>query len=86
MTIRLHAKQLPLYAVLIGLTVLWLLPVVSSMLVALKSSKDFVSQTWADLPTSFYFFTNLATALPRSARATGLIRKSSALWRMASSA
>jgi multiple sugar transport system permease protein len=63
MTIRLHARKIPLYAVLSALTLLWLLPVVSSLMVALKSSQDFVSQTWADLPTKFYFFTNLATVL-----------------------
>jgi multiple sugar transport system permease protein len=63
MTIRLHPKKIPLYAVLIALTLLWLLPVASSLLVALKSSQDFVSQTWADLPTKINFFTNLATVL-----------------------
>ena len=63
MTIRLHPKKIPLYAVLIALTLLWLLPVASSLLVALKSSQDFVSQTWADLPTKIKFFTNLATVL-----------------------
>jgi len=63
MTIRLHPRKIPLYSVLIGLTILWLLPVASSFLVSFKSSEDFVSQTWADLPTKFYFFTNLATVL-----------------------
>ena len=56
-------RRLPLYIVLIALTVLWLLPVVSSFLVSMKSSPDFVSQTWADLPTKFFFFQNLATVL-----------------------
>jgi len=56
-------RKIPLYAVLVVLTVLWLLPVVSSFLVSMKSSQDFVSQTWADLPTRFYFFVNLATVL-----------------------
>jgi multiple sugar transport system permease protein len=56
-------RKVPLYAVLIVLTLIWLLPVVSSLLVATKSSEDFVSQTWADLPTRFNFFTNLATVL-----------------------
>jgi multiple sugar transport system permease protein len=55
--------KIPLYAVLIVLTLLWLLPVVSSFIVSFKSSKDFVSQTWADLPTSFYLFRNLDTVL-----------------------
>ena len=56
-------RRLPLYFVLIVLTALWLLPVVSSFLVSMKSSPDFVSQTWADLPTRFFFFQNLATVL-----------------------
>jgi len=55
--------KIPLYAVLIVLTLLWLLPVVSSFTVSLKSSRDFVSQTWADIPTSFFLFKNLATVL-----------------------
>jgi multiple sugar transport system permease protein len=58
-----HLRRLPLYTILIVLALLWLLPVVSSFLVSMKSSKDFVSQTWADLPTSFHFFKNLATVL-----------------------
>jgi multiple sugar transport system permease protein len=56
-------KRIPLYAVLVVLAFIWLLPVVSSFLVSFKNSKDFVSQTWADLPTRFYFFVNLATVL-----------------------
>ena len=55
--------KVPLYAVLILLTLVWLLPVASSLLVATKSSEDFVSQTWADLPTGFHFFKNLSTVL-----------------------
>lgn len=58
-----HLRKAPLYAVLIILTLAWLLPVVSALLVATKSSEDFVSQTWADLPTKFYFFRNLSTVL-----------------------
>jgi multiple sugar transport system permease protein len=56
-------RKVPLYAVLIILVALWLLPVVSSFLVSFKSSQDFVSQTWADLPTKFFFFQNLETVL-----------------------
>lgn len=58
-----HLRKVPLYAVLIVLTLAWLLPVVSALLVATKSSEDFVSQTWADLPTKFFFFRNLSTVL-----------------------
>ncbi len=63
MTIRLHPRKIPLYAALVALTVLWLLPVLSSLLAATKSSSDFVSQSWYDLPTRFAFFQNLVTVL-----------------------
>jgi multiple sugar transport system permease protein len=63
MSARRQFRKIPLYVALLALTLLWLLPVVSSVLVSLKSSPDFVSQTWADLPTKFYFFKNLATVL-----------------------
>ena len=60
---RFTIRSLPLYAILIVLTLLWLLPVVSSFLVSAKSSQDFVSQTWMDLPTRFFLFKNLVTVL-----------------------
>jgi multiple sugar transport system permease protein len=63
MSVRAAVRKVPLYAVLIVLTLMWLLPVASSLLVAAKSSQDFVSQTWADLPTRFAFFENLVTVL-----------------------
>jgi multiple sugar transport system permease protein len=63
MRIRFAPRKIPLYTVLIVLTLVWLLPVVSSFLASFKSSKDFVSQAWAGLPTEFYFFKNLATVL-----------------------
>ena len=56
-------RKVPLYVVLLALVALWLLPVASSFLVSFKSSQDFVSQTWADLPTKFFFFQNLATVM-----------------------
>jgi len=56
-------RKLPLYVVLIVLAALWLLPAVSSFLVSFKSSQDFVSQTWADLPTKFFLFKNLDNVL-----------------------
>jgi multiple sugar transport system permease protein len=60
---RTAIRKIPLYAVLIVLVALWLLPVVSSFLVSFKSSEDFLSQTWAQLPTKFFFFQNLANVL-----------------------
>jgi len=60
---RFAPRKVPLYLVLAVLTLAWLLPVASSFLASFKSSKDFVSQTWAGLPTQFYFFKNLSTVL-----------------------
>jgi len=60
---RTAVRKIPLYAVLIVLVALWLLPVASSFLVSFKSSEDFLSQTWAQLPTRFFFFQNLANVL-----------------------
>ena len=40
MTIRLHPKKIPLYAAMITLTLLWLLPVVSAMLKAAGISRN----------------------------------------------
>jgi multiple sugar transport system permease protein len=56
-------RKIPVYAVLVVLTLMWLLPVASSFLVSFKSSQDFVSQTFYQFPTQFYFFRNLATVI-----------------------
>ena len=56
-------RKAPIYFVLVGLTALWLLPVASSFLVSFKSSQDFVSQTFYQLPTQIYFFKNLVTVI-----------------------
>jgi multiple sugar transport system permease protein len=56
-------KKTIIYLVLVILAAIWLLPVFSSFLVSFKSSKDFVSQTFWQLPTRFYFFTNLHTVI-----------------------
>jgi len=56
-------RKVPVYLVLIALTVLWVLPVLSSFLVSFKSSEDFVSQTFYQLPSRMYFLTNLVTVL-----------------------
>ncbi len=62
MRVRFRARSIPLYTVLVVLALLWLLPAVSSLLVAAKSAQDFVNQTWIDLPTRFSFFSNLASS------------------------
>jgi multiple sugar transport system permease protein len=56
-------KKIPIYLILALLTVIWLLPVVTTFLVSFKSSKDFVTQTFYQLPTQFYFFKNLVTVI-----------------------
>ncbi|MGO9310540.1 MAG: carbohydrate ABC transporter permease, partial [Spirochaetia bacterium] len=56
-------RKAPVYVILILLTAMWLLPVASSFLVSFKSSEDFVSQTFYQLPTKLYFLTNLATVI-----------------------
>jgi multiple sugar transport system permease protein len=56
-------KKAPAYVVLVILSALWLLPVLSSFLVSFKSSEDFVSQTFYQLPTQIYFFKNLVTVI-----------------------
>ena len=56
-------RKAPVYLVLIALTVLWLLPAASSFLVSFKSSQDFVSQKFYQLPTQIYFFKNLVTVI-----------------------
>jgi multiple sugar transport system permease protein len=56
-------KKVPIYIILIVLTVFWLLPVVSTFLVSFKSSQDFVSQTFYQLPTRMFLFQNLATVM-----------------------
>ena len=52
-------RKAPIYVILVVLTGLWLLPVLSSFLVSFKSSEDFVSQTFYQLPTKLFFFKNL---------------------------
>jgi len=52
-----------IYVVLVVLAVVWLLPVVTTFLVSFKSSKDFVSQAFWQLPTQFYFWKNLTTVI-----------------------
>ncbi len=60
---RVKAGQIPIYALLVILTLLWLLPVWTSFLVSFKGPSDFVSQTFYQLPTRFMFFQNLVTVI-----------------------
>ncbi|HVO39466.1 MAG TPA: carbohydrate ABC transporter permease [Spirochaetia bacterium] len=56
-------RKVPLYVVLLALCVLWLVPVLSTALVSLKSPKDFVSQKFYQPPTRIYFVENLKKVL-----------------------
>jgi multiple sugar transport system permease protein len=51
------------YLVIVALALLWLVPVLSTVLVALKSPQDFVSQKFYELPRAFGLFTNLGNAM-----------------------
>jgi multiple sugar transport system permease protein len=50
------------YLVIVVLALLWLVPVLSTVLVSLKIPHDFVSQRFYQLPTRFGLFENLANA------------------------
>ena len=56
-------KKIPLYTVLVVLTLMWILPVWTSFLVSFKSSPDFVSQNFYQLPTKFWLFQNLRVTI-----------------------
>jgi multiple sugar transport system permease protein len=60
---RFAPRLIPVYAVLVILVLLWLLPVWTSFLASFKGSEDFVSQTFYQLPTKFMFFQNLVTVM-----------------------
>jgi len=51
------------YLVIAALALLWLVPVLSTLLVAFKTPQDFVSQKFYQLPRVFGLFTNLGNAM-----------------------
>ncbi len=63
MAAKFSPRLIPIYVVLVVLAILWLLPVVTSMLAAFKSAPDFISQAFYQLPKRFYFFQNLVTVI-----------------------
>ncbi len=56
-------RIVPLYIILVVLCALWLLPVLSTTLVSLKSPTDFVSQKFYQPPVHIYFLENLRKVL-----------------------
>jgi multiple sugar transport system permease protein len=50
------------YFVFSALALIWLVPVLSTLFVALKTPQDFVSQKFYELPRTFGFFRNLLAA------------------------
>ncbi len=56
---KIHARKLPIYIIVIILVFIWVLPVWSSFLVAFKTPEDFVAQRFYQFPTKFAFIDNL---------------------------
>jgi multiple sugar transport system permease protein len=61
--LRRTARRIPTYVILIVLVLLWVLPVWTTFLVSFKSSEDFVSQKFYQLPTKVSFVDNLKNVL-----------------------
>ena len=58
-----QARKVPTYIILIVLVLLWVLPVWTTFLVSFKSSEDFVSQEFYQLPSKVSFLDNLRNVL-----------------------
>ncbi len=56
-------RKIPVYLILIVLALVWILPVWTAFLVAFKTSQDFVSQQFYQLPTKVGFLDNLRNVL-----------------------
>ncbi|MEW5818221.1 MAG: carbohydrate ABC transporter permease [Spirochaetota bacterium] len=52
-------RKVPIYGVMIGLVLIWILPVWTSFLVSFKSAEDFVSQKFYEFPARVAFHENL---------------------------
>ena len=57
------ARKIPVYLILVVLVLLWLLPVVTTFLVSFKSSQDFMSQRFYQLPTKISLVDNFRNVL-----------------------
>jgi len=56
-------RKIPIYLILVVLVALWLLPVVTTFLVSFKSSQDFMSQRFYQLPTKISLVDNFRNVL-----------------------
>ncbi len=61
MTIRFKNTigKIPIYLILIILAIVWIFPILATLLVGLKSPNDFLTSTFFQLPKKFYLFQNL---------------------------
>jgi multiple sugar transport system permease protein len=57
--VRVNARKIPIYLILIVLTVMWIAPVFFTFIVSFKNAQDFVSQKFYQMPTKFAFLDNL---------------------------
>jgi len=57
------ARKIPTYLILVVLVLAWLLPVWTTFLVSFKSSQDFMSQKFYQLPTKVSFLENFRTVM-----------------------
>jgi multiple sugar transport system permease protein len=60
---RQGARKIPTYLILIVLVLTWLLPVWTTFLVSFKSSQDFMSQKFYQLPTKVSFLHNFLSVM-----------------------
>lgn len=56
-------RKIPIYAILILLVLLWVLPVLTTFLVSFKSPQDFVSQKFYQLPTRLFLPQNFTKVM-----------------------
>ncbi|MGA2763102.1 MAG: carbohydrate ABC transporter permease [Spirochaetia bacterium] len=63
MSVARSLRKIPVYIVLLALCVLWLIPVLSTLIVSLKSPQDFVSQKFYQLPVHISIVANLHKVL-----------------------
>jgi multiple sugar transport system permease protein len=60
---KMRAKKIPTYIIVIVLVLLWLLPAWTTFLVAFKNSEEFVSAKFWWIPKEFFFIKNLRFVL-----------------------
>lgn len=58
-----YLRKLPIFIIFLIISCVWLLPMVSTFMIAFKSPADFISSKFYDLPKQFYLMENLQKAL-----------------------